>query len=154
MTFNVGDVVETTATNPNGTRLFPGSSGTVKSIDTSGRYTYYVVEINTGFTIRSYRLTASNLRLVTPAPKPVTLDTMTARELGQKVVEVARKYADANGWCETVDEALREAGLGELMEEERTITMTIRVPIGSANDDDAVVEAITEAIDNSNYTVS
>ncbi len=151
MTFNVGDIVETTTLYPNGTGLISGQSGTVKSIDTSGRYTYYVVEVNNGFSVRTHRITASNLRLVTPAPKPVNLDTMTARQLGQKVVEIARKYADANGWCETVDEALREAGLGELMEEERTVVMTIRVPRGSDIGDDDVIDAIQKAVDDREY---
>ena len=62
----------------------------------------------------------------------------------KNVVETATQYAEDNGWCETVEEALRDLDLGEFITSpRRLVTLTIEVEVEADTrswDDDAYAE--------------
>ena len=140
--FSVNDIVKVTRYYPNGTNLSTGAQGKVTQVDTSGRYVQYTVEFeathdpygyrNSTRGPRSYALTASNLEFVEkakPAPKPVTFTHPETIALAQKVIEVAQREAEKHGWCNVVDKALREAGLGAYIGTTKTVRVTVDVPV-------------------------
>jgi len=147
--FAVGDKVKVTKSYANNSSAYAGDEGEVTAISTAGRYPAYTVHVINASSYRngSWLFTASNLALVSKGipPEPVVpVKDMDPEDLARKVVKVARKYAKDNNWCKVVDNALREAGLGDYM----TVTkkVVVEVEVAASADDAAIREAAVNAV--------
>lgn len=132
--FNVGDVVRVTRSNPNQTSYWKGYQFTVGGTYKKNGFTYVIPE---GKSDSIYsRVTATNLQMVCPAPPRPEIKPFakaTKEELAKQIVYVAEKYARENGWCDTVNDALREAGLGDFVP---NYTKKVRIVIEAEVDGD------------------
>lgn len=69
----------------------------------------------------------------------------------EQVVEVATRYAEDNGWCSVIDDALRELGLvrkAKKYEAALTITVTFIGELGASNRDTPRASWIRDSISN------
>lgn len=79
----------------------------------------------------------------------------------RKVVDVAQDYAEREGWCDAVDEALTEIGLEHLLKStKRKVTLTVEVEVdaeerGFSDDDYRQLAEDTALVSswNTDYTV-